>query len=183
MLESVISSLPRKDSRKWKGIPIIRELLEGDFSSDEESSVSFSTTAPCLDDEDKSVDVKPKSTGKRSDAKHSNKELEVLKHRNQTVVTPVVGRISGNVYNGHQLAVAGELDSNEDDHLKNVTFVSETPTHKFDPESIEWGNIVHEEDGTTYFESAILDGVEYTVRFLLFEHHTENMILYRSARR
>ncbi|KAF4603394.1 hypothetical protein EYR38_003807 [Pleurotus pulmonarius] len=163
VLEPVISSLPRKDSRRWKGIPIIHELLEGGFSSDKESSMSFSTTTPHLEDEDKGVDVKPKSTGKRSDAKHSNKELEVLKHRNQTVVTPIVGRISGNVYNGHQLTIAGELDSNEDDHPKNVTFASETPTHKFDPESIEWGNVVHEEDGTTYFESAFLDGVEYTI--------------------
>ncbi|KAF9495862.1 S-adenosyl-L-methionine-dependent methyltransferase [Pleurotus eryngii] len=162
VLESVISSLPRKDSRKWKGIPLVRELLEGDLSSDEESSVSFSTIP--YEDEDNSVDLKPKFKGKGLDTKkHSNKELEVLKHRNQTVVTPIVGRISRNVYNGHQLVVAGELDSNEDDHQKNVTFASETPTHKFDPESIEWGNIVHKEDGTTYFESAILDGVEYTI--------------------
>lgn len=81
-------------------------------------------------------------------------------HRNETVVTPIVGRIAESLFN-RKLAIAGECLVDEGgDHLL-ASEIEASAIHHQDPESMQW---LEEGDGPGYYISALVDGVEYAVR-------------------
>ncbi|KAF9469258.1 hypothetical protein BDZ94DRAFT_1244081 [Collybia nuda] len=90
-------------------------------------------------------------------SKMSDKEKEVLKHRNLTVVTPIVSRIAKNLFKG-SLEVAGVTDFNEKDE-DVAAEIDNTQSHHSDPESMQW---IDENNGDGYV-GVIMDGVTYLV--------------------
>jgi DNA (cytosine-5)-methyltransferase 1 len=89
-------------------------------------------------------------------AKPSNPEAEVLKHRNPTVVTPLVSNIAAMLFE-RTLRVAGQL---EHDDAETDTGDFDDFMHHDDPESIEWLEPAEVEG---YYESVNMDGVMYSV--------------------
>jgi DNA (cytosine-5)-methyltransferase 1 len=92
-------------------------------------------------------------------SKMSDKEKEVLKHRNLTVVTPVVSRIAKNLFKG-SLEVAGSNSFNDKDE-DVAAEIDNIQSHHSDPESMRWvrknHNCLH----------VIMDGVTYSVSILV----------------
>ncbi|KIJ10522.1 cytosine-5--methyltransferase [Paxillus involutus ATCC 200175] len=107
---------------------------------------------------------KPKSgtRGRPSQARPSgNVELQVLEHRNPTVVTAVVGRVAHLLF-AQNIKVAGKLaaediDMDEPDHAQ-VNHAS--IVHLANPASVKWGRPA---DHPGYYQSVLVDGVVYSV--------------------
>ena len=86
-----------------------------------------------------------------------NKEKEVLKHRNSTVVTPVVAHIAKNLFE-RPLVIAGSLTFDDmDDHV--AAEMDNIRAHRSDPKSMEWGDEDPMEPG--YYSCVTMDGVTY----------------------
>ena len=89
----------------------------------------------------------------------SNVELQVLEHRNKTVVTPTVGRIaevffSKNIkISGNSLSECIEIDKNASG---NVSIV-----HLANPDTVKW---LEPAAHPGYYLSVLVDGVTYSVR-------------------
>jgi DNA (cytosine-5)-methyltransferase 1 len=83
----------------------------------------------------------------------------VLKHRNPTVVTPLVSSIAAMLFK-RTLLVAGQLE--QDDAEDDAASDFDGFMHHDDPESIEWLQPTEVEG---YYESVDMDGVKYSVRF------------------
>ncbi|GLB34766.1 putative cytosine specific DNA methyltransferase replication foci [Lyophyllum shimeji] len=90
-------------------------------------------------------------------SQHTDREREVLRHRNTTVVTPVVSRIAKYLFKG-SLEVAGSFAMDDADV---ATEMDQIQVHHADPASMIWGHDDPEEG--MYFRSVIMDGVEYFV--------------------
>jgi DNA (cytosine-5)-methyltransferase 1 len=90
-------------------------------------------------------------------SKSSNPEAEVLKHRNPTVVTPLVSNIAAMLFE-RALRVAGQLehDDIEDDTASDI----DDFMHHDNPEFIEW---LEPAEAEGYYESVDMDGVTYSV--------------------
>ena len=86
----------------------------------------------------------------------------MLKHRNATVVTPLVSIIAAMLFE-RTLRVAGQLEQNsvEDDATDDV----DDFMHRDDPDSIEWLEPAEVEG---YYQSVDMDGVTYSVSYCLF---------------
>jgi DNA (cytosine-5)-methyltransferase 1 len=95
----------------------------------------------------------------------SNPEREVLKHRNPTVVTPLVSCIAKTLFE-RTLSVAGQLERDDiEEDAAAANDVGADYTHHGDPDSIKWlepANV----DG--YYQSVDMDGVVYSVSFGFF---------------
>ncbi|KAG6862076.1 hypothetical protein C0995_007206 [Termitomyces sp. Mi166 len=123
------------------------------------NSVRLSTEYLQLDPSDD--DFAPEKESRRSRSKRrgistsvlSDKEQEVLKHRNTTYVTPIVSQIMKNLFSV-PLHFA-EIPTIEDDP-DVITEIDNVKTHHLDPTSMKWGQA----EGNMYL-SIILDGVEY----------------------
>ncbi|KAF9265676.1 S-adenosyl-L-methionine-dependent methyltransferase [Marasmius fiardii PR-910] len=103
---------------------------------------------------------KTSDSGRTQDRSTSNMELQVLKHNNDTVVTPIVERIVRDLYD-LTLEVAGTstMGGEEDEALiKEIQNVIE---HHEDPKCIRWGKRIM--SAKNYYESVSLDGVVYTI--------------------
>jgi DNA (cytosine-5)-methyltransferase 1 len=89
-------------------------------------------------------------------------EKEVLRHRNETVVTPVVARIAKSLFE-RALEVAGQsrFDEIDDDVAMEIDDVQ---THHSDPKNMQWGERVFEDK---FYDTVIMDGVVYSVSVLL----------------
>jgi DNA (cytosine-5)-methyltransferase 1 len=90
----------------------------------------------------------------------SNPEAEVLKHRNPTVVTPLVSNIAGMLFE-RTLRVAGQLEYDSVDHDEPSDF--DDFMHHGDPESIAW---LEPAEAEGYYQSVDMDGVTYSVGLL-----------------
>lgn len=92
-----------------------------------------------------------------------NPEHEVLKHRNPTVVTPLVSCIAKTLFE-RTLSVAGQL---EKDDIENdvASDIGVDYMHHDDPDSIEW---VEPADVDGYYLSVDMDGVVYSVSFKFY---------------
>ncbi|KAF5380878.1 hypothetical protein D9615_004125 [Tricholomella constricta] len=88
--------------------------------------------------------------------KVADKEQEVLRHRNMTVVTPIVSRIARHLFKG-SLEVAGTSAFDDADVAAEIDNVQ---AHHNDPASMKWGS--NDLEGQSY-ASVIMDGVEYCV--------------------
>ncbi|KAF8077759.1 C5-DNA-methyltransferase [Lyophyllum atratum] len=86
-----------------------------------------------------------------------NKEQEVLKHRNTTVVTPTVSGIAKHLFKS-SLEVAGSFTI---DDAEIAAKIDNIQAHHTDPKSMKWG--LEEPEGGKYYGSVIMDGVEYRV--------------------
>jgi hypothetical protein len=107
-------------------------------------------------------------------AKSGNPEAEVLKHRNPTVVTPLVSNIAVMFFK-HTLRVAGQLDS--DDADDDATGDFDNFIHHDDPESIVW---MEPAEVKGYYESVDMDGKRYSVRLWPFHlHRSKNSVCER----
>ncbi|KAI0042682.1 hypothetical protein FA95DRAFT_1575568, partial [Auriscalpium vulgare] len=86
----------------------------------------------------------------------SNQELEVLKHRNGTVVTPHIQSIASELFH-RTLELAGQASSEDpiDDY-----HVRARKVHLSNPSSIEWGERV---GAPGHYRTVKLDGVTYRV--------------------
>lgn len=84
-------------------------------------------------------------------------EKEVLKHRNKTVTTPVVGRVAQRLF--ENIMVTGQSqdqDMESDDALHHPSII-----HVANPDSVQWLNPVHGHPG--FYESVLVDGAKYSV--------------------
>lgn len=104
--------------------------------------------------------------GRNKDGMHhrpsriANTEKEVLKHRNSTVVTPVVGHIASNLFK-RSLVIAGSPTFDDvDDHV--AAEIDNVRAHHSDPKSMRWGDSAEGVPG--YYSSVTMDGVTYQVR-------------------
>ncbi|KAG2133739.1 S-adenosyl-L-methionine-dependent methyltransferase [Suillus clintonianus] len=88
----------------------------------------------------------------------NNIEKEVLKHRNKTVTTPVVGRVAQRLF--ENIKIAGQLvDEGKD--ISDDTPRHPSKIHAANPNSVEWLDAV---DGyTDFYNSVRVDGVKYSV--------------------
>ena len=82
--------------------------------------------------------------------------MEVLKHRNATVVTPIVKSIGDKLFHGLSAAGNRELEVVED-----YTLQERHRMHRGNPASIRWGC---QPDENGLYEQVIIDGVTYAVR-------------------
>lgn len=90
-----------------------------------------------------------------------NREKDVLKHRNQTVVTPRVGKIAQGLFE-LTLRVAGQASPEpEDDENGLIRAIENTKAHHTDPSSMKWLGKTHQ---VGYYISVSMDGVTYSVR-------------------
>lgn len=130
-------------------VPLIRTLREGQGDFIEYTLTSRSSS--------RSVSPRRKSTRL---SVSNNPEREVLKHRNPTVVTPIVSCIAKTLFE-RTLRVAGQLEKDdiEDDAASDV---GADRIHHEDPHSIEW---LDSTDIDGYYLSVSMDGVVYSVSF------------------
>lgn len=88
--------------------------------------------------------------------------MDVLSHRNQTVVTPKVGKVAAKLFE-RTLQVAGQslLENHEaDDEEELNRAIQDTRAHNANPESVRWGERSGHDD---YYTSIIMDDVTYSV--------------------
>jgi DNA (cytosine-5)-methyltransferase 1 len=90
-------------------------------------------------------------------SKSNNPEAEVLKHRNPTVVTPLVSTIAAMLFE-RTLRVAGQLERDDTEDDADDSF--DDFMHHDDPESIEW---LEPAGAEGYYDSVDMDGVIYSV--------------------
>ena len=93
----------------------------------------------------------------------ANKEKDVLQHRNQTVVTPRVGKISQRLFEQTLIKVAGRF-SPEEDRLGDAGLtraIDEAKAHHLNPLITKWSNPTGHEG---FYSAVVMDGVEYNVR-------------------
>lgn len=91
-------------------------------------------------------------------SKTSNPEKEVLQHRNDTVVTPLVGRVAATFFD-RVLSVAGQLEADPTTE-DSAAHLVEALEHHSDPESIEW---LESASVDGFYQSVEMDGVTYSV--------------------
>ncbi|KAG7092771.1 hypothetical protein E1B28_009094 [Marasmius oreades] len=106
---------------------------------------------------------KPSSDRPRQSRSTSNMELQVLKHQNDTVVTPVVERIVRDLYD-LTLEVAGTSTMGEEGEAEDEALAKEIQNvieHHEDPQRIKWGQQIM--NCENYYESVYLDGEVYTI--------------------
>lgn len=134
----------RDDSKiKLDKVPLIRSL-RGQPTS--------------LFDNEHHVAQSPRKKKQALRLKTSNPETEVLQHRNNTVVTPLVGRIAATVFD-RVLSVAGQLEAGPKTEDSAVHLI-EALEHHNDPESIEW---LEPTSINGSYQSVMMDGVIYSV--------------------
>jgi hypothetical protein len=105
----------------------------------------------------------------------SDIEKEVLKHRNKTVTTPVVGRVAQRLF--ENIKVAGKL-MDEDMHISDDAPRHPSIIHAANPNSVQWLDPVDDHPG--FYGSVLVDEVKYSVSsFLLLDKH----VLFVSGRR
>ncbi|KAG5645074.1 hypothetical protein DXG03_007164 [Asterophora parasitica] len=136
----VIGSLEdicRENGIRIKSSPFLREYLKNNDFDTSEVPVSKSKVENAL-------------------PKVFDKEIEVLKHRNRTTVTHMVGRIAQELFRGSL-----ELAGSDIYDCEVATSIADTlKAHHDDPESIVWDSAPLE--GQVY-ASVIVDGVKYSV--------------------
>lgn len=136
-----LDDLQEQERLKISRVPLIR-YIQGDSKIFDESTSRTATPRKIKRD-------KPK-----------NPESEVLKHRNPTVVTPLVQNIAKALFD-RTLSVAGQLEKDlEEDILDEL---DDNIFHHTDPDDIEWlaPSIVE-----GYYDSVKLDDVIYSVSSL-----------------
>ncbi|KAG9318606.1 hypothetical protein JVU11DRAFT_699 [Chiua virens] len=91
----------------------------------------------------------------------SNLELQVLQHRNQTVVTAVVARVAKLLFEQNiKLANASDQDDVDMDELDGPRSMHPSLVHLSNPDSVKWG-VPAEHSG--YYQSVCVDGVVYSI--------------------
>jgi len=89
-------------------------------------------------------------------------EKEVLKHRNKTVTTPVVGRVAQRLF--ENIMVSGQSpdqDMGSDDTPHHLSII-----HAANPNSVRWLDPVHDHPG--FYRSVVVDGAKYSVSSFLY---------------
>ncbi|KAG1743398.1 S-adenosyl-L-methionine-dependent methyltransferase [Suillus lakei] len=85
-------------------------------------------------------------------------EKEVLKHRNKTVTTPVVGRVAQRLF--ENIKVAGQL-MDEDMDISDDAPRHPSIIHVANPNSVQWLDPV--DDHPDFYNSVLVDDVKYSV--------------------
>ncbi|KAG1724751.1 S-adenosyl-L-methionine-dependent methyltransferase [Suillus paluster] len=160
-----------------------RELDENDIQSDEIKSYIIATLNELCDDgisvahtpvvkeivgQEESYHlmekVAPASRSRtqrppQSRSSHSNDiEKEVLKHRNKTVTTPVVGRVAQRLFENIQVSgrsINQDMDMS-DDAPRHAPII-----HVANPNSVQWLDPV--DDHPDFYNSVLVDNVKYSV--------------------
>lgn len=107
-------------------------------------------------------DTKPTSSSRsRSQSRMSSGDLEhkVLEHRNQTVVTPVVARVTKLLFEQNIKLV--NLSAQYDIDMDGLMPAHSSLVHLANPNSVKWGLPA---DHPGYYQSVCVDGVVYSVR-------------------
>ena len=86
-------------------------------------------------------------------------ELRVLEHRNQTVVTPVVARVTKLLF--EQNIKLANILAQDDTDMDAPQPVHVSLVHLANPDSVKWGLPT---DYPGYYQSVCIDGVVYSVR-------------------
>jgi DNA (cytosine-5)-methyltransferase 1 len=138
-----------QDLREQEGIrvdrvPLVRALLGVDVG-------------PYLEALGPSTPRHGKKSTQRTPSHARDLEKDVLRHKNQTVVTTRVGRIAKHLFE-LTLRIAGQEDI---DDVALTRAIRNVKAHHADPTSIVWLNAAAT-DG--YFNSVLVDGVVYKVR-------------------
>jgi DNA (cytosine-5)-methyltransferase 1 len=97
--------------------------------------------------------------------KASDLERDVLRHKNQTVVTPRVGRIAQGLFE-LTLRVAGQSSADDNDGNDDdlVQAINQAKIHHQDPVSVQW---VEPADSAGHYNSVVMDEVVYSVKTLM----------------
>jgi DNA (cytosine-5)-methyltransferase 1 len=159
-----LDELRDQEGIKVERVPLIKTLrgVSGSYAEDTPPPSASRSTSP------------RKNTAQSS--KSGNLEAEVLKHRNPTVVTPLVSSIAATLFE-RTLRVAGQL---EHDDIQDDASDFDAFMHHDDPESIEWSEPAEVEG---YYESVEMDGVKYSVSFDLLLASIQGFNLHRLATR
>ncbi|KAG2029571.1 S-adenosyl-L-methionine-dependent methyltransferase, partial [Suillus americanus] len=88
----------------------------------------------------------------------NNIEKKVLDHRNETVTTPVVGRVAQKLF--ENIKVVGR-PMNEDVDMSDDPLRQPSIVHVTNPNSVQWQNAVDDHPG--FYHSVLVDGVKYSV--------------------
>lgn len=105
---------------------------------------------------------KPKKMNTKNNSRFSNKEKEVLRHRNKTFLTPTVNLIAKDFFVGSLLDT---IPNHEEQDDSNSIKLPQYKAHYSDPLKITWGPCFPNQKA---FTSANVDGVVYKVGLLLF---------------
>ncbi|EGO21115.1 hypothetical protein SERLADRAFT_417509 [Serpula lacrymans var. lacrymans S7.9] len=140
-LRATLEELREDEKINLFRVPIMRTLFGQEFLYNEE----IGTKRPPL---------------KRTSTSRFNIEMDVLKHRNQTVVTPVVASISQQLFE-RVLKIAGKslaedhMEEDEPSPAHHAPFI-----HAANPSSIQW---LEQANHPGYFTSVLIDGRQYSV--------------------
>ncbi|KAF9227783.1 S-adenosyl-L-methionine-dependent methyltransferase [Gyrodon lividus] len=164
-----------------------RSITEEDLQSDDVKSYLLATLDELREDEQINIrrapvmrtlfgqdtsyefqEIRPRSkpkSGTRSRLQtrlsSGNVELQVLEHRNSTVVTTVVGRVAKLLFE-QNIKVAGKLiaENIEMDEPESVQANHASIVHVANPVSVKWGKPAAHPG---YYHSVLVDGVVYSV--------------------
>ncbi|KAG1798810.1 hypothetical protein EV424DRAFT_1440198 [Suillus variegatus] len=139
------------DELRDDGIYVARTPVVKDIVGQEMSYHLMQATAPSS----RSRTQRPPQSRSSSSG---NIEKEVLKHRNKTVATPVVGRVAQRLF--ENIKVAGKL-MNEDMHVSDDVPRHPSIIHAANPNSVQWLDPVDDRPG--FYGSVLVDEVKYSV--------------------
>ncbi|KAF8891199.1 hypothetical protein BD779DRAFT_1513769 [Infundibulicybe gibba] len=148
----ILAALPSiySDVKSIRRVPLIRQVFDS-FEAD--LNISTMPGSPTLRSPKKKSSIKVKPSSK------TNRERDILQHKNQTVVTPIVSAIAGNLFQ-RSLEVAGTSTYNKTDHDVAREIDEIRTQHEADPTTMTWGGAA-EMDG--YYSSVNMDGADYMV--------------------
>lgn len=156
------------DELRDDGIYVARTPVVKDIVGQEMSYHLMEATAPLS----RSRTQRPPQSRSSSSG---NIEKEVLKHRNKTVATPVVGRVAQRLF--ENIKVAGKL-MEEDMHVSDDVPRHPYIIHAANPNSVQWLDPVDDRPG--FYGSVLVDEVKYSVSYFLL---LDKNVLFASGRR
>ncbi|KAG6814585.1 hypothetical protein H0H92_000114 [Tricholoma furcatifolium] len=167
-------------------------LDENDIQSDEVKAYITACLPALLDDYDIQVhnvslledylgidldEYRPQSRGKAKQKQNrrrmgilSDKEREILKHRNSTYVTPIVSQMMKNLFSV-PLAYAEPPVVEDDENI--LAEIDDVKAHHSNPSSMKWGPSTSK----GVFHSIIMDGVEYKASLLPLIHVGDDVMV------
>ncbi|KAF4614568.1 hypothetical protein D9613_003147 [Agrocybe pediades] len=135
-------------------VPAIRELLAGalDYASDGSNAYNESNSSKSVKPKRRIAPTLPR-TGTAL-----NREKEVLKHRSNTFLMPVVDAIARGLFQG-SLEVAATLLDKDPDHILANTQARRHKKHRDNPSEIIWGPNLK----NNLYSSVTVDGEVYNI--------------------
>lgn len=146
-LLAVLDDLQANEHISIRRAPLFRTLLGQQLSYEFESEPKSSSSS------------RPRPQSRISS---SNPELQVLEHRNPTVVTTAVARVTELLF--EQNIKLANIPVQDDTDMDELRPTHTSLVHLANPNSVKWGLPT---DHPGYYQSVCVDGVVYSVRLLV----------------